>query len=275
MASLERTCAVCGTPWPPGRSPSERCPTCDAPGRDFGTETTPTADSGDVTMVVPGPPDPEDGSEARRPRTEVLPLPRAFGRFTLLRRIGAGGIGVVYEAAEPRLSRHVALKMLQDEKAGSELRERFEREPRMVAPLDHPNIVPVHDAGEIDGIPYFTMSLVSGLSLAELIPHLHGRATTPPPPWLSVPSDPAARRDMVLGWFDGALQGLQFAHRKGVLHRDIKPENLLFDSETGLLRIADFGLARSEALGTLTKSHVLIGTVPYLSPEAVREGSAH
>jgi serine/threonine protein kinase/Flp pilus assembly protein TadD len=205
---------------------------------------------------------------------ELPRFPRRFGHFRLLRKIGQGGMGVVYEAEDVRLSRHVALKMMRSEDTTRDVRERFEREPRIAGPLDHPNVVPVYEAGDIDGVLFFAMPLVSGLSLAELIAFLHGHATVPAPEWLPLPEGPQQRCDLLLQWFDGALQGLQFAHARGIVHRDIKPENLIFDANTGLLRIADFGLARSAKLVQMTGDRTLLGTIAYMAPEQLRHGSA-
>jgi len=204
------------------------------------------------------------------PGEVAVRLPRKFGPFDLHRLIGRGGMGVVFEAYDPRLERSVALKTISVHDGSAERRDRFQREARLAGTLDHPNVVPVYDYGQIDGTLYFTMPLVAGLSLESVLESLHGIRETPA--WLPVPADRTERIALVLRWFDGALSGLQHAHDHGIIHRDIKPQNLLLDSKTGLLRIADFGLARAEHLSSLTKDDSLLGTIAYVAPEQVRAG---
>jgi tetratricopeptide (TPR) repeat protein len=206
------------------------------------------------------------------PAPDASSVPRRFGRFRLLREIGQGGMGVVYEAEDQRLLRSVALKTLFPLEESWSAQDRFLREARIAAALDHPNVVTVLDYGSVDGTSYYTMPLVVGLSLEAIIPFLHGHADGPAPEFLKLPEDTADRVHLILTWFEGALAGLEHAHRQGIVHRDLKPSNLILDAATGRLRITDFGLARAHHLTGLTQKGTLMGTVGYMSPEQVQAG---
>jgi serine/threonine protein kinase/Flp pilus assembly protein TadD len=190
-----------------------------------------------------------------------------------LKLIGKGGMGAVYEAEDTRLMRRVALKTLLVKEGSRLVESRFLQEARIAGTLDHPNLVPVYDYGMVGQIAYYTMPLVKGLSLEEIIPFIHGRTDEPPPAFLRIPEDAPERTDLVLKWFIGALEGLSHAHGHGVIHRDIKPSNLMLDAGTGCLRLADFGLARARHLTGLTQQGALLGTVAYMSPEQVRRAN--
>ena len=201
------------------------------------------------------------------------PLPRPFGRFRLLRLIGRGGMGEVYEAEDTQLVRRVALKTLLAAEGRADSAARFLQEARIAGTLDHPNVVPVYDYGIVDGTAYYTMPLVDGHSLEELIPFLHRRAQGAPPLFLEIPESWSDRVGLVLDWFAGALDGLEHAHEKGIVHRDVKPSNLILDSHDRRLRLADFGLARAPHLSGLTRAGSMMGTVAYMAPEQVRSDS--
>jgi hypothetical protein len=180
-------------------------------------------------------------------------LERALGaQYELLRLLGRGGMGAVYLARERSLDRLVAIKVLPPECAADpESRERFRREARTAAKLTHPNIVPLHAFGEVEGMLYFVMGYVRGESLAD---RLRREA--------KVPADYARRivRDVA--------DALDHAHRQGVVHRDIKPDNILLDDETGRPMLTDFGVAKARAGGTtLTGTGIVVGTPSYMSPE--------
>jgi eukaryotic-like serine/threonine-protein kinase len=164
--------------------------------------------------------------------------------------LGRGGIGVVYRARHLRLNRPVALKMLlSGPYAQPEERVRFVREAQAIAGLRHPNVVQVHNAGEHDGRPFFTMELVEGGTLARRL------AGTP------LPARDAAALVAALA---GAVQA---AHAAGVVHRDLKPSNVLLASD-GTPKVADFGLARRVDGGPgLTRTGVAVGTPSYMAPE--------
>lgn len=170
----------------------------------------------------------------------------ADGRYEIDRVLGHGGMAVVYLARDQELHRAVAVKVLEGSLAGDDdVQARFLREARLAARLSHPNVVQVYDAGETDERPYIVMEYVPGTTLAQ-----SGR----------LPPDEAVQ--LVLQ----ACAGLQHAHEAGVVHRDIKPGNLLL-REDGVLKIADFGIARSSDATQLTKLGTILGTAAYLAPE--------
>jgi len=178
---------------------------------------------------------------------------RYFGDYEILKVLGRGGMGIVYQARQVSLNRLVALKMI---KAGmfaddAELR-RFRNEAEAVALLDHPGIVPVYEVGAHDGQRYFSMKLVEGGNLAECLG--------------SYKENPKAAATL-LAKIAGAIQ---HAHVRGILHRDLKPANILIDGE-GHPHVTDFGLAkRVEGDAELTQSGAILGTPAYMSPEQAR-----
>jgi len=177
--------------------------------------------------------------------------PVEFGGYMLGRRLGAGGMGLVYEATQTELNRRVALKVLAPGLfASREARERFQNEAQAIARLDHPNIVPVYEVGEEDGQPFFSMRLIAGGSLAD-----HLRQDT---------RDSERRCAQVLF---ALARAVHYAHQRGVLHRDLKPANVLLD-EDGNPWLADFGLARLIGRDSLMSgSRSMIGTPAYMAPE--------
>jgi eukaryotic-like serine/threonine-protein kinase len=164
--------------------------------------------------------------------------------------LGRGGMGVVFRARHLRLNRPVALKMLlAGPYAGPRERERFRREAEAVARLRHPNVVQVHDVGDADGRPYFTMEYLEGGSLAQRL------AGTPLP---------ARQAAALLATLAGAVQA---AHEQGVVHRDLKPANVLLTAD-GTPKVGDFGLARRlDGEATLTRTGAAVGTPSYMAPE--------
>jgi tRNA A-37 threonylcarbamoyl transferase component Bud32 len=176
---------------------------------------------------------------------------RRCGSYELLAEIARGGMGVVFKARQCGLDRHVALKMvLSGRKATPTELERFAREARAAAALDHPNIVAVYDNGWHEGHPYFTMALVEGTSL-----HRRVQESGVPEP-----------REAV-HLMRAVADAVAYAHGRGVIHRDLKPHNVLLDLQ-GRPRVADFGLARctQEAEG-LTATGEVLGTPNYMAPE--------
>jgi hypothetical protein len=184
-----------------------------------------------------------------------LSLERALGeRYDVVRLLGRGGMGAVFLAREHALDRLVAIKVLPPETAGgatSEGRERFRREARTVAKLQHPNIVPLHAFGEAEGLLYFVMGYVRGESLADRIRH-EGK----------LPGDDVRRILAEIG------DALDYAHRYGIVHRDVKPDNIMLEDESGRPMLTDFGVARVNLPGgALTQSGTVVGTAHYMSPE--------
>ncbi len=199
-------------------------------------------------------------------------LPRTFGNYELLRVIGRGGMGCVYEAVHRPLKRHVAVKVLPPHLTNvREFRLRFLREARVVASLHHTHIAPVFEVGQIGNTLYLAMPFIDGPNLRELTVPL-------PEDTLIITRAMRARlpAPLTLAYFrwvaDLGVQSadaLAHAHERGVIHRDIKPSNLLLD-EHGDIWIVDFGLAKAETHPTVTQPGELIGTLRYASPEQVR-----
>lgn len=184
-------------------------------------------------------------------------LPRRFGAYNLERLLGRGGAGLVFAARQDELERTVAVKVLAAGMfAGREGRERFRAEAQAVAQMDHPGIVPVLEAGECDGLSFFSMPLLAGGSLAEALRN-----------GLHFTGDEAA------AFLAGLARAVHYAHQRGVLHRDIKPGNILL-TESGEPRLTDFGLSRLiEKESTLTRTNALLGTPAYMAPEQAQNGT--
>jgi serine/threonine-protein kinase len=175
------------------------------------------------------------------------------GRYHVVDRIAAGGMGEVFRARDAVLERDVAIKVLHRQLAGdSGFVERFRREARAAANLSHPNIVAVHDWGAVDGIYYMVMEYVRGQSAREIL-NAEGLLA------------PAQAVDVLLP----VLSALGHAHRQGIVHRDVKPENVMITRE-GAVKVADFGLARAYADAQITEAGTVTGTVQYLAPEQLQ-----
>ncbi len=173
-------------------------------------------------------------------------------RYQLERRLGNGGMATVYLARDPKLGREVAVKLLAENLAGDDqARLRFEREARLAARLDHPNVVQVFDVGEDDGQPFIVMEHVDGGTLGDLIGRRGRRGS----------------RERRLDLFGQACAGLAHAHGQGLVHRDVKPHNLLLRKEDGRLKVADFGIARAAEEAAVTQTGQVLGTKPYMAPE--------
>lgn len=179
-------------------------------------------------------------------------LESTLTQYRGFRCIGVGAMGIVFEAHHAPLDRRVAVKVLSPSAAGAQTVERFFREARAMAKLSHPHIVPVYEVGGEGYLPYFTMELVNGGSLKEL---LQRKNALPPRQAASIARDIA--------------DGLAHAHDNGILHRDVKPGNVLID-EQGRARLTDFGLVRRTDSATLTATDAIVGTPQYMSPEQVR-----
>ncbi len=179
-------------------------------------------------------------------------LEQAIGsQYEMVRLLGRGGMGAVYLGRDRALDRLVAIKVLPPESTDPESTERFRREARTAANLNHPNIVPLYTFGEGEGILYFVMGYVSGESLRDRITRL-GRIE-------------AGEARRILVEIAGALH---YAHEQRVVHRDVKPDNILLEDETGKPMLTDFGIAKSAVGGeTLTALGTALGTPYYMSPE--------
>ncbi|HKE00410.1 MAG TPA: serine/threonine-protein kinase, partial [Planctomycetota bacterium] len=184
--------------------------------------------------------------------------PRTLGDFRLLREIGRGGMGVVYEAEQISLRRPVAVKVLSGHRTlRPESIERFRREASTAARLEHPSIVRVFAVGEENGIHFFAMERVEGISLGDLLERRRQRGE--PPENVGAVCRRVAR----------IADALEFARRAGVVHRDVKPSNVLIRGD-GTPVLTDFGLAREQGLPSVTRTGEFAGTPSYLSPEQAK-----
>ncbi len=252
-----------------GRNMTRQCPQCGAPLSANALEGLcaacllrqgASAETATHTEAIPfQPPD-------------VAEVVRLFPQLEILAFIGKGGMGAVYKARQPALDRLVALKLLPPQVAGGPgFAERFAREARALAKLNHPNIVAVYESGQVNGLPFFLMEFVDGLNLRELE---RAGKLSPREALQIVPQ---------------ICEALQFAHDEGVVHRDIKPENILLDKK-GRVKIADFGIAKIMGAGSpdpaagggsaasaapgaepsrLTGEGKTVGTPNYMAPEQV------
>jgi serine/threonine protein kinase/Tfp pilus assembly protein PilF len=195
----------------------------------------------------------------------------AIGDYRLLRCLGRGGMGVVYEAWQSSMDRPVALKILPAGVAGdTRALSRFVREARTAGKLKHPNVVAVYGMGVEAETPYFAMELVDGETLARVIARMRSSGGEPRARTALETDDiRLAYCARVAAAFAEVADGLHHAHAQGVIHRDLKPSNLILDRQDRL-RILDFGLARLEGQESLTLSGDLLGTPAYMSPEQAR-----
>ena len=188
--------------------------------------------------------------------TPTLEIGSEVGPYRIEQLIGRGGMGVVYRATDTRLGRPVALKLLSPEYSGDRrFRARFERESRLAASIDHGGIVPIYDAGDVDGLLYIAMRFVDGSDLAQLL-----RREGPLEP------------DRALGLVGQLAEALDAAHERGLIHRDVKPSNALVAREGTRehVYLADFGLTKTSGPESVTASGQVMGTVAYMAPEVIR-----
>jgi serine/threonine-protein kinase len=177
-----------------------------------------------------------------------------FGAYAIESVLGRGGMGAVFLATHERLERKVALKVVAPELAADDaFRARFLRESRLAASLDHPNVIPIYDADEIDGVLYLAMRYVSGPSLQALI-RARGR--------LSLAE--------TLSVVEQTARALDAAHRAGLVHRDVKPGNVLLAEPGDHVYLCDFGLARRASAEGLTHTGTFLGSVDYCAPEQIQ-----
>jgi serine/threonine protein kinase/Flp pilus assembly protein TadD len=222
-------------------------------------------------------------------------LPEELGEYRILREVGRGGMGIVYEAVQQSLGRHVALKVFSFHGLLPPTHlERFRREARAAACLHHPNIVPVYGVGEHAGVHFYAMQFIQGRGLDEVLKEVkrlrdckappstpeaappvssgHGTATT----MAGSSSGTALTSQSEAQYFRSVAHmgvqvatGLDHAHQQGIVHRDVKPSNLLLDAR-GTVWITDFGLAKAEGTDELTHTGDIVGTLRYMAPERLR-----
>ena len=175
---------------------------------------------------------------------------KQLGAYQLIAPLGEGGMAVVYKAYQPSMERYVALKILPKHFAAEpDFVRRFKQEAKIIASLEHPNILPVHDYGEADGYTYIVMRYVEGKTLADL---LQGRPLPLP---------------QICEIVTKVASALNYAHSRGVVHRDVKPSNVLIDQQDNPL-LSDFGVAKMILSSEkFTASGAFIGTPTYASPE--------
>jgi WD40 repeat protein len=200
-------------------------------------------------------------SEVRDEAADFLAAPQRpdeigrLGGYGVLRVLGVGGMGVVFEAQDEQLQRRVALKALKPALAASaSARQRFLREARATAAIEHDHIVPIYQVGEDRGVPFLAMPLLKGQSLED---------------WLSQTPRPSLAQVVRIG--QQVARGLAAAHERGLVHRDIKPSNLWLEpTDGGRLKILDFGLVRGAADPRLTYQGAIAGTPQYMAPEQAK-----
>jgi eukaryotic-like serine/threonine-protein kinase len=245
------TCPQCGAEIAAG---GPRCPSCGA-AFSSGPVAAVTSLGGDDETRLSGPGE----GVPRRGTTGPLGIGSAFGtRYRILRELGAGGMGVVYQAWDAELGMAVALKVIRpeitaDPYTASDIERRFKRELVLARQVTHKHVVRIHDLGEVRGIKYLTMPFVDGRNLADILAESGA---------LRVPHVVRLARQIA--------SGLQAAHEAGVVHRDLKPENIMIDADDQAL-IMDFGISRSATgTGNLTAMGSVVGTLEYMAPEQAR-----
>ena len=177
-------------------------------------------------------------------------VPESIGRYEIIREIARGGMGIVYEARDKELDRIVALKtLISGEMADEQELERFQREAKLTASFDHPNIVPIHEVGIYEKTHYFTMDYIDGISLSEYVRTVR------------------CSLKKIIKMMVQITGAIAYAHGMNVIHRDIKPANILVDTNSGKPLVTDFGLARQQNAKGLTMSGIALGTPAYMPPE--------
>src|SRR5438876_12257092 len=174
-----------------------------------------------------------------------------LGGYRILEQLGRGGTSVVYRAEHVRLGRTAALKLLSPGLGEADFSDRFLRESRLAASIDHPSIVPVYDAGEDDGLLYIAMACVDGSDLKTLIAE-DGKL-------------PVRRALRIVGQVGSALDA---AHARGLVHRDVKPANILVGAEDRAY-LSDFGVVKELASNGTTRTGTFVGTIEYCAPEQI------
>ena len=243
---------VCGNCGAPASISLDHCPACHAPTPRAGVLSG-THDDLTVTRLSDGPP-----TAPLLPGATLRPGLTFAGRYTIIKPLGAGGMAAVYQAWDETLGIAVALKLIRTDETIhpielQDLQARFKRELKLARQISHPNVIRIHDLGEVGKTLYITMALVQGSDLAKMLLR-EGRL-------------PVAR---ALPLARQIAAGLKAAHDAGVVHRDLKPANILIDGEDRAF-LSDFGIAFSTDGATLhTRPGALVGTIEYMAPEQAR-----
>lgn len=220
-----------------------------------GTQTPPPSSSemtmGDVVAASARAPSPPPISDSSLRLVQLFPPGTLLGaRYRILRVLGEGGMGAVYQARDQELDRVIALKVIRPELAGNPaILQRFKQELILARNVTHRNVVRIFDLGEAEGIKFITMEYVDGEDLRAILKR-EGKFT---------PKDAVHVVEQV-------CRALEVAHSEGVIHRDLKPQNIMRDSQ-GRIVVMDFGLARSLDASGMTQTGALVGTLEYMSPE--------
>ncbi len=230
MTNTKSKCTVCGATFDPSSQPG--CPSCQMKLGLSGNSAT-----SEMQFMSPD------------------ELSQKFDDLDVIELIGAGGMGAVYKVKQKKLDRIVALKVVKaDISDSAEFSQRFEREAKAMARLNHPNIVSIYDFGITDGLFYYVMEFVDGPDLGEL----------------AKSEDLTSMESLEI--VTQVCKAMQYAHENGVVHRDIKPTNILLNSD-GVVKIADFGLAKlcapNDPTTHLTQTHQIFGTPRYMAPEQI------
>jgi serine/threonine protein kinase/predicted Zn-dependent protease len=255
VSAAERSCPGCGGELPAG---DESCSAC--------ALTTATATAAEHTMTAPtvaG--DPIAGAELD------ASVPTQIADYRILRELGSGGMGTVFEAHETKMDRRVALKILSRHHGSAEKADqRFAREAWIAGRLSHPNLVKVFERGDWQELSYYSMELVHGGSLHDVIRNMKqwGRDDG-----LGLEFGTPAYVQWAIDMIIAAARGLDYAHRQGIVHRDIKPMNLLLSKESRTVKITDFGLALDQEASRMTTAGKVLGTVIYMAPEQITGSS--
>ncbi|MFA6294574.1 MAG: protein kinase, partial [Victivallales bacterium] len=225
-------------------------------GKSTGNGYTLAVGSSSIVMKHPAP---SPDAPAKVPKGGILN--KTFGKFEIIREIARGGMGIVYKVYDPDLRRELALKvLLQGEGASENAIKRFMREARAAGNLNHPNIVPVHEMGQIDGQYFFTMDFVEGHSLQD---YMEGRGVR------------KLRKHEFIEKVRDVCLALQAAHDKRIIHRDMKPANIMIRKDDGQVLLMDFGLAKECSNSSIVSmTGVVLGSPAYMSPEQAK-GNVH
>lgn len=225
--------------------------------RGFRADDGLTAHRGGEPGETLGPDDPDTMSSG----TDML---GRFGNYDLLAELGRGGMGIVYRARQRSADRIVALKLIRRDQLAALPRDtqtgmiqRFQQEGQTAAQLDHDHIVTVYEVGEVDGQPFFSMRLVDGLSVADVL------------------RDGPLDNRRTATYMESVAGAVHEAHLHGILHRDLKPQNVLIDDKTDRALVADFGLAKlTEVAEEMTRAGEVMGTPQYMPPEQAQDASS-